>query len=91
MANSYRMLMERGRISKEKAEKEIRVFTFLADCDQDDICILVDSGAFNDIIRAFFEMAVDNADIDEKSRRSVLAQLRWMFSEKQAKEILERA
>jgi hypothetical protein len=43
----------------------------------------------NDIIRAFVEMAVKNADIDEDSRNKVVGQLRWLFDEKMAKEVLE--
>ena len=50
---------------------------------------MVDSSAFNDIIRAFVEMAVKNADIDEDAREKVVGQLRWLFDEKMAKEVLE--
>lgn len=53
------------------------------------IYVEVDSSAFNDIIRAFVEMAVKNADIDEDSRNKVVGQLRWLFDEKMAKEVLE--
>lgn len=50
---------------------------------------MVDSSAFNDIIRAFLKMAVVNAGIGEKAQEKVLNQLRWIFDEKQAKEILK--
>ena len=89
MADSYRQLMKQGRIEKETADKEIRIYDFLATCDSDDLCRMVDSSAFNDIIRAFVEMAVKNADIDEDSRNKVVGQLRWLFDEKMAKEVLE--
>lgn len=65
MAESYRQLVKHGEIDKETADKEIRIYDFLATCDTEDICRMVDSSAFNDIIRAFVEMAVKNADIDE--------------------------
>ena len=89
MAESYRKLMNEGKIEKEVAEKEIRIYEFLATCDDDDKCIMVDSSAFNDIIRAFLKMAVKNADIDEEAQDKVLNQLRWIFDEKSAKEVLE--
>lgn len=89
MADSYRKAMEQGQIEKEVAEKEIRIYDFLATCDTDDICRMVDSSAFNDIIRAFLRMAVNNADISKKDKDKVLNQLRWIFDEKQAKEVLE--
>lgn len=58
MADSYRQLVKQGKIDKETADREIRVYDFLATCDSDDLCRMVDSSAFNDIIRAYVEMAV---------------------------------
>lgn len=89
MADSYRELMKQGNIDKETAEKEIRIYDFLATCDIDDFCRMVDSSAFNDIIRAFLKMAVKNADLDEEVQDKVINQLRWIFDEKTAKEVLE--
>ncbi len=88
MADSYKMLMEQGKLDKEEAERNIRIYEFLATCDTDDFCRMVDSSAFNDIIRAFLKLAVKNADIDEESKDKVLNQLRWIFDEKSAKEVL---
>ncbi len=90
MANSYRNLANLGKIDKETANKEIRIFDFLSTCDNDDICQLVDSSAFNDIIRAFTRRAVQNADIDKESQKKVLTQLEWLFDTNTAKEILEK-
>lgn len=89
MADSYRQLVKQGKIDKETADREIRVYGFLATCDSDDLCRMVDSSAFNDIIRAYLKMAVQSADIDEDSRNKVVGQLRWLFDEKTAKQVLE--
>ena len=89
MADSYRQLMKLGRIEKETADKEIRIYDFLATCDSDDLCRMVDSSAFNDIIRAYLKMAVQSADIDEDAKEKVVGQLRWLFDEKTAKQVLD--
>jgi hypothetical protein len=91
MADGYKQLVEKGKIDKEVAEKEIRIYEFLATCDSDDFCRLVDSSAFNDIIRGYLKLAVENADIDEKSRGKVMEQLHWIFDEKSSKEVLNNA
>lgn len=90
MADSYKKLMNEGKIEKEVAEKEIRIYEFLSTCDIDDFCIMVNSSAFNDIIRAYLKMAIENSDIDEKSQDKVKNQLRWIFGEKSAKEVLNK-
>ena len=72
MAASYRQMVKQGRIDKETADKEIRIYDFLATCDSDDLCRMVDSSAFNDIIRAYLKMAVQSADIDEDAKEKVI-------------------
>lgn len=89
MADSYRKAMEQGKIEKEVAEKEIRIYEFLATCDKDDICRMVNSSAFNDIIRGYLKLALANAELDKDSQEKALNQLTWIFDEKSAKEVLE--
>ena len=87
MAESYKKLMNEGKIDKKTAEKEIRIYEFLATCDGDDLCRMVDSSAFNDIIRAFLKMAVESAGIGHHESEAVLDQLWWIFDEKSAKDV----
>ena len=88
IADDYKKMIEDGLVEKEEVEKEIRIYEFLATCDIDDFCIMVDSSAFNDIIRAFLRLALNNVNIDEKVREIAFNELRWAFDEKTAREVL---
>ena len=89
MADSYRKAADQGEIDKEQAEAKIRIFDFLATCSQDDFYFMVDSSAFNDIIKDYMRTALQNAEADEEMISNVMNELRWLFSEKTAKEICE--
>ena len=92
MADSYRKLMNNGEIdieNIENIEKKIRIYDFFATCDIDDFCLMVDSSAFNDIIRAFLKMAVNNSGISDKAKEKVIGELSNIFGFKTAKEVLE--
>lgn len=88
IVEAYKKLMDEGNIEKEVAKKEIRIYEFLATCDVDDFCRMVDSSAFNNIIKAFLRSAVSSADIGEEAQNKVLNQLSLIFDEKKAREIL---
>lgn len=92
MAESYRTLASTGDITQEQAEKECRILDFLATCDDDDICRLFDSSAFNDIAKAYLKVAVteltDEGTIDEEQAEKVRNRFSVLFSEKRAGEIM---
>lgn len=90
IAEGYRNLVKQGKITEEQAKRNIEIYEFLATCDTDDFCTMIDSSAFNDIIRGFVKLAVKKADLDQKSQEKVIDQLRWLFDEKTAKEILDQ-
>jgi hypothetical protein len=89
IADSYKILIEQGKIDKDTAEKEIRIYDFLGTCDIDDLCRLVNSAAFNGIIMAYCKLAVKNADIGDKEQDKILSQFPWIFEEYTAKEVLK--
>ena len=62
MKESYQKLMVQGIIDRSEAEKNIRVYEFLETCDVDDFCIMVDSSAFNDIIKGYCEVAIEQGN-----------------------------
>ncbi len=92
MADSYRKAAEEGKIDKEQADKDIRIFDFLASCDEDDFCKLFDSSAFNEIAKSYLRIAVkeltDEGTIDEEQAQAVRNRYSVLFSEKQAHEVI---
>lgn len=89
MVDSYKKAIEQGKISKEVADPEIRIYEFLSTCTQDDIYRLVNSSAFNDIIKAYMNKAIKNAELKKEDDERITNELRYLFDEKTAKEICE--
>lgn len=88
LAQNYKKLADEGKLDREVAEKEIRNLEFLATCDKDDICILFDSGAFNDILKGYLAAAVDEAELDPDAKARVKDSLLWVLDTKSASDIL---
>lgn len=89
MADSYRQLVEQGKISEADAKREIEIYEFLAVCDTDDFYRMVNSSAFNDIIKAYCQKALRNAEVDEETEKKVMSELRWLFDSMGAEKVCE--
>lgn len=92
MADSYRIASAEGKIDKEQADKDIRIFDFLATCDEYDFCKLFDSSAFNEIAKSYLRLAVselisENA-IGEDQGRAVRNRYSLLLDEKKAYEVI---
>ena len=95
-ADAYRKAFEQGKIDKETAENQIKVLDFLGTCSDDDLYRMVDSTAFNEIIKTFCKTAIRNAKIDEdnddrKREKAIMNELKWLFDEKTCREVLSNA
>lgn len=90
MANAKRKLMNEGHLDRETAEREIYILEFLATCNKDDLCFMVDSSAFNDIIRAFVKFSAKYAGIGKENQDKVVNALHGVFNDIPAKEALNR-
>ena len=93
LSESYKKSAEEGNISKEEAAKHTRVYDFLASCDLDDIFILYDSSAFNEIAKSYIRIAakelIEEGAIDEEQGRAIRNRFSLLFDEKTAKEAYE--
>lgn len=78
MADSWRKLLDSGKISDDKipeTKRAVEIYDFLATCNTDDLCRMVNSSAFNDIIIAYIKLAVNKAAIDDHARENVMDQI----------------
>lgn len=76
-ATDYSLNVER--LQKMRLLK-IRVYDFLATCDKEDIYTMVDSSAFNDIIKSFCKKALENSSVSEQSAQDVINELINLFN-----------
>lgn len=89
MIEFNKRLLEQGEISKETAEKENRIYSFLAECEQSDFYRMFDTGAFNEIIKAYTRKALQGTGADEETISKAMNELRWIFDTMQANEVCE--
>lgn len=89
MAQSYKVLLERGQIDKEEAERKITVFDILGSCSQEQIYDLFDSSAFNMIVKDYVKLALKNTETDEETSEKIMQELCRLFDTKGAKEVSE--
>ena len=92
MSESYRKAAEQGKITRATADKKCRIYDFLATCDQEDICSMFDSAAFNEIAKSYMRRAVkeltDEGTIDEEQAKAVRNRYSLLFDEIQADEVI---
>ena len=91
-AYSYKKAAEQGINTHEQADKECKVFDFLATCDNDDICNLFNSSAFNEIAKSYMRIAVhelaNEGIIDDEQAIAVRNRFAILFDEKRAQEVI---
>lgn len=93
LADSYKRMIEDDANATEQEQetirKQIRIYEFLATCDTDDFCTLVDSSAFNSIFKAYIKTALVNANVDDNTQRQVLQEINRTLDEVQAIDVLK--
>ena len=89
MADSYRKLVTEKQISEEDAKRTIEIYDFFSTCSKDDFYDMVDSSAFNDIIKAYCRKALSCANVNKNTSERVMDELRWLFDTMGAKTVCE--
>lgn len=89
IADGYKTLVKQGKVAEEDVKNEIKIYEFLATCEEDDIYRLFDSSAFNDILKCYIKKALKSAEIDKKKTDRVMEELRWLLDTMGAKQACE--
>jgi len=88
LADSYRKSIEEGKVKKEEVENELKALDMLSNCSNEDIFELVNTGAFNDIIKAYAKKAMNNVGIKDNEISATMDEMRWLFDTVGAKDIV---
>lgn len=65
MAESYKKAVEQGKLTEEEARPHIKAFELLGELTQEDLYTMVDTTAFNEIIKAYCRRALREASVDK--------------------------
>lgn len=79
MAESYKKAVEQGKLTEKEARPYIKVFELLGELTQEDLYTMVDTTAFNEIIKAYCRRALREASVDKNIEEDVLTQLKLLF------------
>lgn len=86
-ADSYRTLLEREQnIDRASIESKIKALDFLATATEEERLELFNSSAFNDVVKGYLKMAVDNMELEDEVRQGLLNELRYLFDTVTAKQ-----
>lgn len=93
--NGYELMAETYRKSKAEQnttayDSTIKTLDFLATCSEQDIAELFNSSAFNDITKAYCEVAMKNKGYDAEQIAEVRREIGCLFSEYTVKDILRK-
>ncbi len=75
----------------EKRREYIKIFGFLGELTENEFYGLFDSGVFNDIVKAYCEIAAQKTGLNYEQTAALLEELKILFDFKGAKDILKAA
>ena len=79
MSDGYKAFLQAHPEEPEEAkagiQRKIKALDFLADCSKEEKLELFNSGAFNDVIKGYFKMSIDNSDLKDESKKELQTEL----------------
>lgn len=86
-ADSYRTLLQtEPDIDRAKTEQKIKALDFLASCSKEERLELFNSSAFNDVVKGYVLLALDNLKTDPEQRKAIINEVAYLFDIKRADE-----
>lgn len=86
-ADSYRTLLQtEPDIDRAKTEQKIKALDFLASCSKEERLELFNSSAFNDVVKGYVLLALDNLKTDPEQRKAIINEVAYLFDIKTADE-----
>ncbi len=94
LSMGYKNILEnqKSELDKESVrelESKIKILEFFSECNIKDFCAMVDTSAFNEIIRAYVRFVID-IPMDNKTIKILNERLRKMFNEVNASKVLKK-
>lgn len=91
-AKDYKEFLEAHPEKCDKAfmEKQIKIYEFLGELSESDLYMLFDSGAFNDIVKAYTELAAKQTGLTDRAH-DLTGVLNGIFDMTGAKQALRAA
>lgn len=65
--------------TKEHLQKQIKALTPFIGTTDEDRQMMFDTGAFNEICKAYFRKAMRNCNIDSKTAEAVMDEFKWLL------------
>ena len=88
-AEAYRQVLASDqKVGREHLEKQVKIFDFLGSLDEEELCMVFDSGAFNEITKAYCRRAMNGVDISREQTNAVMEEMRWLFDTVGAAQVL---
>ena len=87
IADSYRDFLQTEKdIDKAEVEQKIKALDFLASCSKEEMYELFNSSAFNDVVKGYVLLALDNLKTDTEQRNAIVNEVSYLFDIKSAAE-----
>jgi len=89
-ADSYRQYLEQHPDEPQEVKADlackIKALDIMASCSDSERLQLFNTSAFNDVVKGYVKLALDNIGIEEEQRKAIVNEVSYLFDVKTADE-----